>query len=258
MSIVTSNLLPVQIDKGQGETVVLLHGLGNNFKSWSYVLEHFDGERNRVVAIDLLGFGDAPKPKNIHYIPVDHAGAVIATLDDLGVKDVVLAGHSMGCIVAIEVARQRPDLVSRLALFGAPLYKQEPRSDWWARMTRSGGMYFKIFKIVKKNPEAVKAGGDIAEELVPFVKGMEITDETWPAYRDSLENTIMQFDTYRHALELDTPMLFVNGIFDMFIIHKNNRTIAHRNSKANFRTTLGPHELTPRQGKKIARIIQSL
>lgn len=258
MSIVTSNLLPVQINKGRGQTVVLLHGLGNNFKSWSYVLKYFNYERNRVVALDLLGFGDAPKPKDIRYTPADHADAVIATLDELGLKDAMLAGHSMGCMVAIEVARQRPDLVSRLALFGAPLYKQEPRGDWWARVTRSGGMYFNIFKIVKKNPEAVKAGGEIADELVPFVKGMEITDETWPAYRDSLENTIMQYETYRHALELNTPMLFVNGIFDMFIIHKNNRTIARKNRHAQCKTTLGPHELTPRQGKKIAQIIQSL
>lgn len=251
------NMLPVKVSKGGGEPIVLLHGLGNNSGSWSYVLEHLDYTRNHVIALDLLGFGDAPKPKDIEYTPAEHAEAVIATLDKLDIKNAVLAGHSMGCIVAIEVAHRRPDLVKSLKLFGAPLYKHEPRSDWWARIMRSGGLYFKIFSVVKKNPDAMQTGGQIAEDLVPFVKGMEITEETWPAYRGSLERTIMQFETYKHALELDVPALYVNGVLDMFIIHKNNRMIARKNHRARVKTILGPHELTPRQGKKVARIIQS-
>ena len=66
-----THLLPVKVDRGNGPAVVLLHGLGNNHKSWSYVLEHL-GSSVRVIALDLLGFGDAPKP-DVEYTPADHA-----------------------------------------------------------------------------------------------------------------------------------------------------------------------------------------
>lgn len=251
--------LPVKVDKGSGTPLVLLHGLGNNHKSWEFVLEHIDKSKWRVIVPDLLGFGDAPKP-DIAYTPADHADAVIATLDKLGIDEVVIAGHSMGCIVAINIAARYPKRVRRLALFGAPLYKQKPRTGgWWHKFIRAEGLYFSLFEVVKNNPEAVQAGGKIADELVPFVKGMEITEETWPAYRQSLDHTIMQYETYKQATKLRVPTLFVNGVFDFFIIRRNARDIRKANRHyVRVKRTLGPHELTPRQGRTVAKIIDKL
>ena len=250
-------LLPAKIDRGHGHAVVLLHGLGNNHKSWSFVLEHLD-DSVRVIVPDLLGFGDAPKP-NIDYTPADHAEAVIATLDSLGIKQALIAGHSMGCIVAVEVATQRPDLVSQLVLAGAPLYRRQPRKSLLDKLLHTEGLYFSIFTIIKDNPEAVKTGGTIADELVPFVKGMEITDETWPAYRKSLENTIMQFKTFGKVGELKTPTLFLNGLLDFFIIRRVNRAAVRLNRRyLRSKTLIGPHELTPRAGRRIANIIMKI
>ena len=72
-----THLLPVKFDKGTGAPLVLLHGLGTNYKSWQFVLEHIDYTKHRVIALDLLGFGDAPKPKTITYTPQDHVDAII-------------------------------------------------------------------------------------------------------------------------------------------------------------------------------------
>lgn len=211
-----------------------------------------------MIALDLLGFGDAPKP-DVDYTPKDHAEAVIATLDKRGIKKAVFAGHSMGCIVAIEIAHLHQQRVEKLALFGAPLYKAKPRTNWWRKLTRTEGMYFSLFEIVKKNPDAVQAGGTIADDLVPFVKGMEITEETWPAYQKSLQHTIMQYESYKKATKLQVPTLFVNGLFDFFIIRGNIRTIRQANKHyVRIKRVLGPHELTPRQGRTVARIIDRL
>lgn len=250
-------LLPVKVDRGTGPVVVLLHGLGNNHKSWSYVLEQLDSSV-RVIALDLLGFGDAPKP-DVRYTPSDHAQAVIATLDSLGVKDAVFAGHSMGCIVAIEVAAQRPDLAAQLVLAGAPLYRRQPHKSWLDKLLHTQGIYFAIFNIIKANPDATKLAGKLADDLAPFVKGMEITNATWPAFYKSLEHTIMQYQTYGKATKLRTPILFLNGLLDFFIIHRVNRAAVRANHRyLCSKTLLGPHELTPRAGRRIARIIMQL
>lgn len=250
-----TNVLPVKIDKGTGQPLVLLHGLGNNYKSWSYVLEHIDYTKWRGIVLDLLGVGDAPKPK-IKYTPSAHAEAVVQTLKKLGIQKATFAGHSMGCIVAIEIAAEWPELVDGLVLFGAPLYKTKPRASWWRKITRAEGLYFSVFEIVKNNPDAVQAGGKIADDLVPLVKGMEITEQTWPAYKSSLEHTIMQVETYKKAMKLRTRALYVCGFFDMFIITKNIKSIRKNNRKyTRIKKTLGPHELTPRQGKTCAEIL---
>lgn len=253
-----TDILPVKIDNGTGAPLVLLHGLGNNHKSWSYVMEHLDTKRWRVIVLDLLGFGDAPKP-DVAYTPKDHADAVLATLDDLGIGTAVIAGHSMGCIVAIDIAHRYPDRIKHLALFGAPLYKQAPRTGRWRTLAHTEGIYFSLFEVVKKNPEAVQASGKIADDLLPFVKGMEITTETWPAYKKSLNNTIMQYESYKHATKLTVPTLFVNGLLDFFIIRRNIHAIRHANRHyVHIKRTLGPHELTPRQGRTAARILDRL
>lgn len=253
----TNHLLPVKVDHGNGPAVVLLHGLGNNHKSWSYVLKHLD-DSVRVIALDLLGFGDAPKP-DIEYTPTDHAQAVIDTLDSLGVKQAVIAGHSMGCIIAIEVARLRPDLAHQLILAGAPIYRRAPRASLVDKLFHTEGIYFSIFTIIKNNPDATKFAGKLVEDLAPFVKGMEITDETWPAFSRSLSHTIMQFKTYDQLIQLKTPALFLNGLLDFFIIRRvNNRAVRANRHYLRRKALLGPHELTPREGRRIARVIERL
>ncbi len=251
-------VLPVKVDRGTGTPLVLLHGLGNNHKSWEFVLEHIDYTKWRVIALDLLGFGDAPKP-DCDYTPRDHGEAVIATLDSLGIKKAVFAGHSMGCSIAIDIASRHPERAEQLVLFGAPLYKKKPTRSWKQKPFRNEGIYFSLFEIVQGNPDAVQAGGTIANELVPFIRGMEITPEVWPAYKKSLENTLMQFESYKQATSLRVPTLFVNGVFDFFIIRKNIRAAKKANRKyISIKTVLGPHELTPRQGRVAARIIGRL
>jgi pimeloyl-ACP methyl ester carboxylesterase len=258
MSTIQKNL-PITSDKGTGTPLVLLHGLGNNHTSWQFVLKYIDYTKFRVITLDLLGFGDAPKPNNSNYTPKDHAKAVLATLDALGIEQAVFAGHSMGCIVAIEIAHTWPKRAISLLLLGAPLYKATPTHSWRHKWFRAEGLYFSLFEVIQRHPEAIKTGSDLANELLPFVKGMDITDETWPAFTKSLEHTIMQQQSFTKAVQLHTPSIFVNGLLDIFIIRRNIRIICRGNrTYTRLHHTLGPHELTPRQGRTIGNIINRL
>lgn len=246
----------MKIDHGAGEhAFVLLHGLGNNHESWTYVVDELTEKPHRVVAFDLLGFGDAPKPA-VDYTPRDHADAVIATMDALGLTNVILAGHSMGSIVAVEVAKQRPDLVRSLVLLGAPLYRKLPRRGPLARLTRTQSRYFTIFRFLRRNPDLTITAAEAADRFLILLKGMEITEETWPAFTKSLSNTIMQTKSYQDVRASEVPTLLVYGVLDVFVIKKHLKRLAHENRRfVTLQTTLGPHEITPLEGKRIADLL---
>jgi len=79
----------------------------------------------RVVRVDLPGFGATPMsddaPAGLEaYAPEARAHYVIDMMDALGLEDVVLAGHSMGGVVAGAVAVQAPQRVAGLVLIASP------------------------------------------------------------------------------------------------------------------------------------------
>ncbi|HLX47783.1 MAG TPA: alpha/beta hydrolase [Streptosporangiaceae bacterium] len=91
--------------------MVLLHALGEQAGSWAPVTARF-AAHYRVVAVDLRGHGrsDWPGAYSFQLMRDD----VTALIDRLGLGKVVLAGHSMGGMVAYLTAMTRPDQVSRL------------------------------------------------------------------------------------------------------------------------------------------------
>lgn len=95
-----------------GPAIVLLHCYGCSLHWWDR-LAPLLSEHHRVVRVDLLGFGGSEKPKGGYRI-ADQAATVAAALDQLGVGRAVLVGHSMGFSIAIALATQRRELVSRL------------------------------------------------------------------------------------------------------------------------------------------------
>lgn len=99
---------------GEGPPVVLLHGgiIDAAQVSWPPVFDRLVPEY-RVVAPDLLGYGESDLPSGPYSIP-RHASVVGAAIDELDLGPVTLVGVSLGGGVAMQVALDRPDLVDRL------------------------------------------------------------------------------------------------------------------------------------------------
>lgn len=89
-----------------------------------------------------------------------------------------------------------------------------------------------------------------------MVKGMEITEETWPAFTKSLESTIMQTTGYTDLQDIILHTELVCGNLDVFIISRNLRALARRNRWITCSTLLGPHENSPLKGQEIADLLQ--
>ena len=98
--------------------VVLLHGLGERARGWEPVSTRLAGTY-RVVAVDLRGHGDSDWPGEYSYELM--RDDVTGVLDELGLSDVVLIGHSMGGVVAYLVALARPGQIARLVVEDAPM-----------------------------------------------------------------------------------------------------------------------------------------
>jgi len=100
------------------EPMVLLHALGEQGSTWAQVTARF-AERYRVYAPDLRGHGSSDWPGTYSF-PLMRDD-VVALIDYLGLRQVVLVGHSMGGAVAYLVAMARPHQVGRLIIEDAVL-----------------------------------------------------------------------------------------------------------------------------------------
>ena len=100
----------------EGPVYVLVHGLGMDHDSWNGLADAL-GRSGRVYALDMPGFGDAPKPAQP--LSMVESGDLLADLlRDEGLTDTVLVGHSTGAQVIAETAARHPGLVSKLVLIG--------------------------------------------------------------------------------------------------------------------------------------------
>ncbi len=123
-------------DVGQGErTLVLVHGLGSYMPAWSRNVEAL-AEHNRVVVIDLPGYGKSSKA-NYDYSMRFFAKALRGVVRELDLKRVVLVGHSMGGQIAMTYALDYPGELEALVLTspaGLERFK-DGEARWLAQMT---------------------------------------------------------------------------------------------------------------------------
>lgn len=97
------------VDRGLGDpAIIFIHGFTCNLNHWKEQLSGVSGG-NRCVAVDLPGHGASPAPREATIEAL--VEAVNGALDKLGLDDVVLVGHSMGCRVASEAFSQSPERV---------------------------------------------------------------------------------------------------------------------------------------------------
>jgi pimeloyl-ACP methyl ester carboxylesterase len=92
------------VRNGRGKPLLLIHGLGGSWRTWTNILDPLAAERE-VIAIDLPGHGDtAPLPGEMSMDTLAEAVTSWLAEHDLTGTDVV--GNSMGARLALELARR--------------------------------------------------------------------------------------------------------------------------------------------------------
>lgn len=102
-----------------GPPLVLVHGIGASYLSWQPVVESL-GEDHRVLVIDLIGFGFTP-PHGRRATVQRNAELLADFIETMCGEPVTVVGNSMGGLVSMLAAVDRPETVRKLVLVNPAL-----------------------------------------------------------------------------------------------------------------------------------------
>jgi 2-hydroxymuconate-semialdehyde hydrolase/2-hydroxy-6-oxo-octa-2,4-dienoate hydrolase len=208
------------LEAGSGDPVLMLHGSGPGVSAtanWQYNIPVL-AEKFHVLAPDIVGFGATERPTDIVYSLRAWTDHVWAFLDALGIEKTAIVGNSLGGRIALQMATDRPERISRMVLMGSPgvgmslteglqaLRAYEPSHDAMRALLRN---YFAVDPTL------------ITDELVAIRYEASVADGAYEAYR------AMFFDPRHKGSELGiteeevraiaTPALLVHGREDKVV-----------------------------------------
>ena len=130
--------LSVDVSGDGAEDLVFLHGLGGTHRYWTNGRDPLTFVNCRTVLVDLLGFGDSPRPW-CRYSVDRHVRALRLSLPQSGAM--TLVAHSMGAVLALEYASRYPQSVRRRILISLPCFRDISAAATWFRRRPGGWIY---------------------------------------------------------------------------------------------------------------------
>lgn len=141
------------LERGQGDPLVLIHGNGTLIQDFlvSGLVDDL-AKRHRVIVFDRPGYGYSDRPRGF-WTPRAHATLFQKALQQLGVTQAVVLGHSWGTLVAVALALQAPRLVRGLVL--------------------ASGYYYPTLRadVILASPVAIPGIGDLMRHTVSPIAG---------------------------------------------------------------------------------------
>ena len=184
---VAGETFPV-VDVGQGPTVLMLHGFPDSRFLWRHQVPALVDAGYRVIAPDLRGFGEAPRPLDVRsYRRPALVADALGLLDALELERVHLVGHDWGASLSWRIAGSYPDRIERLVVMsvGAPM-----TPGWETEEQKKASWYFEFF---------CQSG----------VSEAAIVAENWKRFRDWCHG---QGDQDRYLRDLARPRALTAGL----------------------------------------------
>ena len=181
----------------EGDTLVFLHGWGQNIEMMKMLADPFSSEFN-IVIIDLPGHGLSEEPKKI-YTLYDFVDCVKSLLTSLKIENPILIGHSFGGKLALLYASKYK--VKKLVLLASP-YKKE---------IKKLSLKTKMLKTAKKIPILNKF-----EELAKKHIGSTDYKNASPIMRQILVEHV-NLDLTEEVKKIKCPTLIIWGTADLAV-----------------------------------------
>ncbi|TPG27405.1 alpha/beta fold hydrolase [Mycobacterium hodleri] len=186
-------------DEGSGEVLLLIHGMAGSSDAWRELIPRL-AKNYRVVAPDLLGHGQSVKPRGDYSLGA-FAVSLRDLLDELGIAQATIVGHSLGGGVAMQFLYQHPDYCERLILISSGGLGSDV--GWILRLLSAPGAEF-VLPIIAPSP-VLKAGNKIGSWFTSSGMRNPRATEIWRAYssfsdrptRDAFLRTLRSVVDYR-------------------------------------------------------------
>ena len=222
-------------------TVLFIHGIGNSGAAWQDTMKGLPGDV-RLITIDLLGFGRSKQPPWAVYSAKTQARSVLATFLKLRVRGrVIIVGHSLGALVAVEIAKRYPLLVRSLILCSPPFYKVDPKKR--NLLPRSDDILKEMYRIASRYPDQIVRLSTVAVKLGLVNDSFNLTRDNAPTYMNALESTIINQTSLQDALKLTVPTRIIHGQLDPVVVGKNLRYLVKENRHITLTNVLAGHEV---------------
>ncbi|XKE45632.1 alpha/beta hydrolase [Halomonas organivorans] len=181
-------------ESGEGEAIVLLHGISSGAASWEPVAPRLAGYR--LLAWDAPGYGESQPLAAAEPTAADYAARLDAWLDALAVERCVLVGHSLGSMMASAYAARRPERLAGVVLADPALGYRDAdeakrdsvyRSRWTMLAEQGHDAY-----AAARAPRLLREGADEAD-IARVRDGMRrlhvegFAQASWMLANDSLE-----------------------------------------------------------------------
>jgi pimeloyl-ACP methyl ester carboxylesterase len=234
-------------------TVVFLHGIAASHATWRHILPDLAHDKDlskvRFVTLDLIGFGKSEKPKWFKYDYASYRKTLTRTLRKLKITTpLVICGHSMGCLIAMDYAENGDIMVDQLILISPPIIRAREAASIQDQF------YDKVYNTLNQHTDsrAVGALASVVESLSSFEKKSLNTQ----AFRETMDKIILNKDNYAMITDLKVPMEIIHGRLDPLVIGANLRSAAKQNSRINITETFGGHDIVGAKAKKTIKIFK--
>ena len=208
----------------RGRPVILVHGLAASARIFGAAFDSL-GARHRLLAPDLLGFGDSPKPDS-GYSLADHSEALVACVEAAGLDDepAIVVGHSFGALVALAMARCRPDLVGGLVLVSPPLYRSAGDARHFAHvaLTRAERIFATDTRFARvactsmcmRRPRLARRVAALYRPELPVQIAHDGVRHTWTSYSRSMATLLGAEARPEWIADSRLPVDIISGLAD--------------------------------------------
>lgn len=233
-------------------TVFFIHGLASGIGMWSDFVDEVRGDYD-IFALDLLGHGESPRPEwegsQALEVQARAIRKAIAKNRAKG-KPIFLVGHSMGSLISAEIARRYPKMAKKIFLLSPPIYQK----DKYNRDIKEAALKLSYREILANKKSARKFVNTVIDAGLVPVERFDTMEDFRPVVR-SLEEAIVNQNTFATLLTLETPTRILYGIFDPVVVASNIRLLGRRNKAITTKRFLASHDPTTEMIKTVSKEI---
>ncbi|MCR9183600.1 MAG: alpha/beta fold hydrolase [Flavobacteriaceae bacterium] len=167
------------VESGEGDPILLLHGLPANAYLWRNIIPNID-DNKKVIALDFLGIGKSSFPKDRNVSVEVQYKMLTDFIEAKQLKNVTLFIQDIGSIVGMLYAIREPQNVKGIALFEAPFM---PADVMYDQLPFSFKAFMKLTRTKKGNEKWMVKKNFAGKKLaVNFFTGRKLPKEAYPNY----------------------------------------------------------------------------